>query len=249
MSGERFEAEHREAAEALGAYALSALAEPETAHVEAHLRECERCRADLDALRVAVATLPAAATPVAAPPGLHDRVMSTVRAEAELLRAAGSQADRPPVPSRPARGRLGGLLPRPALVGVGAAAMAAAAVAGFLAGGGALGGAGHSGTVTARMLTDAGVAATTRAVLRRDGDRGTLEVRDMPAPPGQRVYELWVQRAGEPPVPAGATFVLRSGTVRIPHSLDGVQRVLVTAEPPGGSRTPTRAPILVARAS
>jgi anti-sigma-K factor RskA len=72
-------------------------------------------------------------------------------------------------------------------------------------------------------------------------------VKDLPDPPANRVYEVWLGRPGQAPTPAGAAFTLRTGEVAIPHSMKGVNAVLVTAEPHGGSSTPTRPPIVVAR--
>ena len=63
-----------------------------------------------------------------------------------------------------------------------------------------------------------------------------------------RIYEVWLQRAGQPPVPAHALFATGTGSVTVPGNLSGVRAVLVTAEPrPSGSSKPTRAPIIVVR--
>jgi anti-sigma-K factor RskA len=244
MSGESFTREHSEAAEALGAFALGALPDDEAARVEAHLRECDRCREDLAALRLAVDALPSAAPPVDAPPELKDRVMSVVRAEAELLQAAGEGADRPPEPRR--RRRLGALLARPAFAAAAAAGLAIAAIVGFVIGGGADTG-GSVRTVQANVTSVAGVTPNTSAALRVRDHRATLVVRDMPEPPSQKVYEVWVRHGGAAPVPAGTTFVVRSGDIPIAHSVDHGDQVLVTAEPNGGSLTPTSPPMIVAR--
>ncbi len=69
----------------------------------------------------------------------------------------------------------------------------------------------------------------------------------MSEPPFGEVYELWLDRPGAPPRPTDALFtVTRAGSadVQIPGSLRGVRSVLVTAEPLGGSPSPTSAPIL-----
>lgn len=69
----------------------------------------------------------------------------------------------------------------------------------------------------------------------------------MSEPPFGEVYELWLDRPGAPPRPTDALFaVTRAGSadVQIPGSLRGVRSVLVTAEPLGGSSSPTSAPIL-----
>ncbi len=244
MSADAFTRAHSEAAEALGAYALGALPDDEAARLEAHLRECDRCREDLAALRLAVDALPSAAPPVDAPPELADRVMSVVRAEAELLQAAGEGADRPPESRR--RRRMGALLARPAFAAAAAAGLAIAAVVGFVIGGGVDTG-GSVRTVQANVTSVAGVTPKTSAALRVSDHRATLIVRDMPEPPSRKVYEVWVKRGGGAPVPAGTTFVVRSGDIPIAHSVDPGDQVLVTAEPNGGSPSPTSPPMIVAR--
>ena len=245
MSGDSFTREHSEAAEALGAYALGALPDDEAARVQAHLGECDRCQEDLAALRLAVDALPSAAPPVNAPPELKDRVMSVVRAEAKLLQAAGEGADRSPEAGRRRRG-LGALLSRPAFAAAAAGGLAIAAIVGFIIGGGVDTG-GSVRTVQAQVTSVAGVTPKTSAVLRVSDRRATLTVRDMPEPPAQKVYEVWVKHGGAAPVPAGTTFVVRSGDIPIAHSVDRGDQVLVTAEPNGGSVTPTSPPMIVAR--
>jgi hypothetical protein len=237
-----FEARHRECAEALGAYALHALPEEEMHDVELHLRSCERCREELASLRVGVDALPRAAPPLTAPAELKRRIMAVVTAEAQLLEAAGEEADR--VPTRRHRGVRG--LGRPALAGLAAGALAAAGAVGFVIGGGASGGE-STRTVQAQVLPGSGESASTRVALRIRGHRGTLLLRDLPPPPSQRIYQVWLQRSSNAPVPAGARFAIRSGAVEIPHSLAGVDAVMVTAEPVDGSATPTRRAVVIAR--
>ena len=94
-------AEHEELREALGAYALGALPEPEADRVHRHLEACPDCQAEFERLRAAVDALPASVTQIDAPPELKARVMATVEAEAALLQEAGGAADHPaPAPKR-----------------------------------------------------------------------------------------------------------------------------------------------------
>jgi anti-sigma factor RsiW len=244
-SGDAFTRAHDDTAEALGAYALGALPDDEAARVESHLRECERCQEDLAALRVAVNALPTAAPPVDAPPELEERVMAVVRAEAALLQATGEEVDRSSEPRHRRRG-LGSLLTRPAFAAAAAAGLAVAAILGFVIGGGA-DESGSARTVQAHVTSAAGVTPTTSAALRVSGHRATLTVRDMPEPPAEKVYEVWVKHGSAAPVPAGTTFVVRSGDIPIAHSVDRGDQVLVTAEPKGGSAMPTSPPMIVAR--
>jgi hypothetical protein len=80
-----------------------------------------------------------------------------------------------------------------------------------------------------------------------DGSRAKLVVRGMPAPESGRVYQVWLKRGDAVPIPAGATFMLRSGDVAIPRAVRPGDQVMVTSEPDGGSPVPTRRPIVVAQ--
>ena len=226
----------------LAAYLLGALPDAEVDEFERHLAGCERCRDEAVSLRVAVDVLPGAVPPVSPPKELKSRVMSVVDSEAELLRAAGTEADRP---ARRRRG-LRGLFPRPVIT---AAAAAAALAVGVVAGIAIVGGddgAGGQRTLAARV-TDPLAATTARASLVVDGSRAKLVVRGMPAPESGRVYQVWLKRRDTVPVPAGATFMLRSGNVTIPRAVRDGDQVMVTSEPEGGSPVPTRQPIVVAQ--
>lgn len=65
---------HREVQELLGAYALDAVDVDEAEAVEAHLRECPRCREEVAAHRETAAFLASAGSP--APDGLWNRIAS-----------------------------------------------------------------------------------------------------------------------------------------------------------------------------
>ena len=99
----------------------------------------------------------------------------------------------------------------------------------------------------AQVVAPAAPAA--RASLTVADDRATLKVRDFPAPPSGRVYQVWLKRPGRPPDPTTALFRVSGGnaTVDVPGSMKGVDQVLVTAEPDGGSRAPTRDPVIIAQ--
>ena len=69
----------------------------------------------------------------------------------------------------------------------------------------------------------------------------------MPPPPEGRIYQVWLKRPGAGP---GADRRALDGNaqgdaeVAVPGSLDGVEAVLVTDEPLGGSQAPTRTPVI-----
>lgn len=227
-------------AEDVGAWLLHALPDDEAESFAAHLAAgCLACRAEIDDLRMVVDVLPNAVRQVPPPPDLKGRLMRVVRAEAELLQAAGPEADRPARPAREAERRRGwrGLLGRPPLVAALACALLALGVAGgLLAGGGP----------DRRVIAATADTGTARLVVT-DGDEGVLELDGVPAAPGAAVYQVWIKRPGQDPVPSRTVFDVRPGgraAVRIAEPLDGVEAVLVTAEPSPGSPAPTSAPVI-----
>jgi anti-sigma-K factor RskA len=72
----------------------------------------------------------------------------------------------------------------------------------------------------------------------------------MPPPPSGKVYQVWLKRPNQNPAPTTALFrtdANGSADVEIQRGrLKGVEQVLVTAEPDGGSMTPTSDPVIVA---
>ena len=75
-------------------------------------------------------------------------------------------------------------------------------------------------------------------VLHESGGRSELDVAGIPAPPADHVYQVWLQRGGHAPTPTDALFDVNhagDAAVVVPGSLHGVEHVLVTAEPRGGS--------------
>jgi hypothetical protein len=176
--------------------------------------------------------------PTTAPAALRERILSTVRSEAELLRAAGPRADEAP--------RAGGRwrAPRLSLAAAGFAAAAGAAAAALIAI--AITGSSTGVRVTAAHLS-ASVAGA-RASLRQSDGHAELVVSGMRQPPSGKIYEVWLKRGASAPQPTDALFGVTSkgrGSTSVPGSLHGVGEVLVTSEPRGGSRHPTSQPVIV----
>jgi len=127
------------------------------------------------------------------------------------------------------------------VVGVAVAVLVVAGVAGFAIGGGIGGGSDESETST----VVAGKAPGVTARMVSEGDSGTLHLANVRQLPSDRVLEAWVQRDGEVE-PVQALFVPdREGraSTELPN-LNGVEVVMVTAEPQGGSEEPTSAPLI-----
>lgn len=238
--------------ENVGSYALGALPEDELRAFEAHLVDCDRCGDEIAGLKVVVDALPSAAPPAVPPSGLKRRLMAVVEAEAELLRASGPAADRPAPPRsrrRLGQGWLAGLRPvlRPLAVAGAVAALAVGVAIGALAVGS------NNGSPSTRAISahvDPALARGADATLRVSADQAKLEVHNLPRPAGDRVYQVWLKHPGRPPSPTHVLFSVPedgSTTVTVPGRMRDVEQIMVTSEPPGGSRTPTTPPIIFAR--
>ncbi|HUH80374.1 MAG TPA: anti-sigma factor [Solirubrobacteraceae bacterium] len=238
---------HDTFSEDAAAYVLGALADDEHGRFAAHLQGCAACREEVARLQVVVDALPLAAPQLGAPPELKRRIMGAVAGQA-TGQAPGDAAPREPAAASRHAGsraprRSGWRSPRRwALGGVGALAAVAAALA--LVSLATSGGGAGPRVVRAQVL-----ARGASASLRINGGRAELVLDGMPQVPPRRTYQVWVQRRGAPQ-PTDALFSVSSSggaTVAVPGNIAGVSAVLVTAEPLGGSRTPTSSPVIVAR--
>jgi anti-sigma factor RsiW len=241
-------------AETVAAYLLGALSEAERRDFEQHLAGCAHCREDVASLRVVADALPVAVPPVPAPAALKERLMETVRAEADVLSAAGAVADRPASGQAPARRRRRALsLGRPFAIAGAAVALLLGVALGFGIGSATNDEQTKTQTVVQVRTVQASVTPETAprgtaVIVVRDGV-ATLRVRGLPVPPAGKVYEVWLLRRGAAaPSPTDALFSVStqgSGRVALP-SVRGVEQVLVTAEPAGGSQAPTSQPFISA---
>lgn len=226
-------------------WVLGALSPQEAERFAAHLESCAACRAEVARLTEASERLAEAAPLLTPPPELRERLMASVHAETSLFNAA--RAD--PHPPEPAhrrgrsRRRAGGLL-----AGFATLAIVIAAIILLTAN--------HTPHQAAARtvigkVTPQGGGARARAVVQIGAHTATLNVTHLAAPPAGHVYQAWVIRRGSPATPTGALFsVPRSGDTRILlPALRDVTEVIVTAEPPRGSSTPTLPPIVLVQLS
>lgn len=221
-------------------YVLGALDEHAHEEFRRHLESCAVCREEVAALEVVAGALPAAVEQHSAPAELKQRVMASIheelRSEQALERARGR--------SRSPRRAAPAWLRRPALLAPGALAAAAIVLAVIAL---SSGGASSSRTRVFHAQAPAGADVS----LRVSDGRGQLEISGMPQTPPQRIYEVWIKRSGGPQ-PTDALFTVTSqgdATVGVPGSLTGATVVMVTAEPLGGTKVPTSAPVIVAKLS
>jgi anti-sigma-K factor RskA len=227
------------------AWVLGALSDAEAREFERRLERSPEARREVEELREAAEILPYAVEPVGPPPELRDRIMAIVEAEAEVLRAAGPDADRPPV-ARPAWWRS---LLRPVPLAAGACALVlAGVVAGVLVSGDAV----EPARTVAAQVTAADMRGATARLEIEEGHAELVVDGMRSAGPG-RVYQVWVQHRGAAEaVPAGALFDVDGagrGTAALPDGLADVEVVMVSVEPAGGSEQPTSDAVITATLS
>jgi anti-sigma-K factor RskA len=234
--------EHRET---VASYVLGALPEDEHERFATHLATCDECQSSVAELQVAADALPLAAAQLVPPPELKDRIMGVVRSEAQLQGAAESRGDEPAAataePRRPWwRRPLVAIRPLPAAVAA-AVLIALGVVGGLLLTGG-------EETRTVQGKVEIASAPNARASLQLSDDATKLSVRNMPPPPSGKVYQVWLKRPAQDPTPTTALFRVDSrgsADVEVQRGkLKGVEAVLVTAEPDGGSMKPTSNPVI-----
>ncbi len=221
-------------------YVLRAMPDGEWELYSAHVLGCEICSAKVAELGFVSDALLNGVPQLSAPAEIRSRVMSVVHAEAQLLRAAGAQADRPVVREPSRRWRLLSLRPWPA-------AVLASALLALGIGGGALLVSGSDGGSGSRTIACASAPPGASCKMRVAGGSGKLVVAGLQAPPEGRIYQVWLDRdSGTAPEPTEALFSVRKGraSVDVPGDLHGVKGVLVTDEPLGGSEVPTRQPVI-----
>jgi anti-sigma-K factor RskA len=240
------ETNHDRFHEDVAGYMLGALEPEEAAALERHAEDCERCRAEIRWLAPALDALPESVVRQAPPRQLRARLLDEVRAEAG--RSTGVRGDRREV--RPGllerasawlRHLGSGPMGRRPVAGVAVAALVVVAVAGYAIGGGIGGGSDGGGEST----VVAGQAPGVTAKMISEGDSGTLHLANVRQLPSDRVLEAWVQRDGEVE-PVRALFVPDSegrASTELPD-MGGVEAVMVTAEPTGGSKSPTSDPLV-----
>jgi anti-sigma-K factor RskA len=219
----------------VAAYALGALEPEEADAFRRHLEQCAVCRDELAVFEQVARELPLAAEQYRAPETLR---RSVLRAVGERPKAAAAGE-----PRRAGTRRGWFSLSRPGLALAGVLAAVVIAI-------GAL--ALTSGSSHTRVLNAHVSGSTGTAQVRLNGGRAQLVVHDFRPPPPGKIYEVWLQRGKGSPQPTTALFSVTAkgdGDVDVPGNLHGVDQVLVTPEPAGGSKVPTHSPVITAQLS
>jgi anti-sigma-K factor RskA len=216
--------DHTRWSEDLAAYVLGALEPAEARELERHLEDCERCQAEMRWFEPAVAMLPESVERQEPPRSLRESLMAEVRKE------AGPEL-------RSARRRSWSSFSKPA-VAFAVLVLAVAVVAGYEIG---KGGPGEDGGGSTLVSREHGI--TLKMV--REGDGGTLHLANLHQLPAGKVLEAWVRRKGTvEPVPALLVPDRKGRAETTISDMGGVDTVMVTEEPQGGSEEPT-APAIV----
>jgi anti-sigma-K factor RskA len=210
--------DHNRWSEDVAAYVLGALDPAEAAGFERHLAGCERCQSEMRWFEPAVQVLPESVERQEPPPQLREALMAEVRADAE------------PQPG-PAKRRSWSWFSRPAIA-FAVVLLAVAVVASYEIGKGGSDEAGggtlvtHEHGITLKMV--------------REGDGGTLHLANLHQLPSGKVLEAWVRREGTVEAVPALLVPDRKGQAETTIAdMKGVDTVMVTEEPQGGSEEPT----------
>ncbi|MEJ5945030.1 anti-sigma factor [Pseudokineococcus basanitobsidens] len=216
--------DERDVRDLLGAYALDAVDDVERARVERLLRSDPDAGAEA-ASYAETATRLAVAASTTPPPALRARVL----AEAARTRQVAPVDDRRPGPGGAA----------PAVRQRRAVRLLAAACGVLLAGTVGLGAALLGQDDAAPTLVASGeFAGGTAALVQVDGEYVVLG-EGVPAPPSDRVYQLWSLEEGGDPVPEGFLSSEGGGLVGQVDDWPSGAVLAITEEPAGGSPQPT----------
>jgi len=250
----------------LPSYALGVLEPDEQEAVEAHVRDCPTCTAELRDLRTAVDSLAFAAAPATPPPAARQALMERVGVTARPG-PSGAVLDQGAVAIPPPASRAGGWTPLAAWgVALACAAVAATSTWQLITTRGELTALRRDTTATEaalRQQVDALAQMDPRStrvvalsgsaqapsisgrVLYESNNRTGLAVLDHlpPLQPG-KVYQLWLLQ-GSTPVSAGTFLSDRGGTgalvIRAPNVIGSYSGFGLTAEPDPGVPAPTGA--------
>jgi anti-sigma-K factor RskA len=210
---------HDEMLDNVAAYALGTLDVDEARIVVAHMRTCEECSAEYDALcPVVTAVGNAVGTESAPSPLLKARIMKEVRAQAA-----------------PSRQRRSVVLP----YALAAACLVLAAGLGFE---------NVQQHRTIADLSTARQVAFAQGDVLVATDRLYLLVHGLPPLPAGKVYQTWTLAKGAKTMTPSVTFTpdeRGSALVTIPADADAIVATAISVEPASGSLQPTTKPVAV----
>jgi anti-sigma-K factor RskA len=211
--------DHNRWSEDLAAYMLGALESREAGEFERHLEGCERCQNEMRWFEPALQALPESVERQEPPPRLRQALMAEVRADVQPEQEA-------------AKKRSWSWFSRPAMA-FAVLVLAVALGAGYEIG---KGGSDNGGGASPLVTREHGI--TMKMV--PEGNGGTLHLADLHQLPPGKVLEAWVRREGKiEAVPALLVPDRKGQAETAVADMSGVDTVMVTEEPQGGSEEPT----------
>lgn len=229
------------------AFALGSLDPGQIDDFKAHLQGCKRCQDELTWLAPAVRALPEAVEPQAPSPGLKARLMAEVRedAEAEQRRAKAEQRRKRAAGATGfgewLRGLHVGALTWKPLAGMAVVIVIIAGGIGFAVG---TGGGGSDHTHTWELEASANPSGIAAKVVR-EGSKAEVRLASVEQLPQGKVLEAWILKEGKiHAVPALFAPDQAGNATTTIENIEGVEKVMVTKEPAGGSNQPTSEPIV-----
>jgi hypothetical protein len=221
-------------------YVLHAMPAGEAESYRHHITQCVECAEKVDELNFVSHALLSAVPQLSAPPEIRDRVMAVVRAEAELLQAAGAGADRPPR-AEPRRFGWGFARLRPLTAGVLATVLIALGL-----GVGTLVRGGPSDCTTTPATTQPAAGKGAKAELKICESGSRLAVSNLAPLADGTTLQLWYDYPDDGQLPKPGDLIKPfdgKGSADASGAKPGMD-ILVTVEPEKGSRVPTRDPIV-----
>lgn len=217
----------------IAAYTLGALEPAEAEALRRHLETCVVCREEVASFQQIVDILPQSASQHDVSEAVRRRVLAEVRRDAR-----GRERHR--------RRRAWRLLPpfaqsHPAIALGAVLAAVVTAVVGLQLG--------VSASRRSEVFAAQVIGSSGSAEVRVTNGHAELVVHHLTRPPAGQIYEVWLARPNREPRPARALFsVITTGdrVVDIPGDLDGIQQLMVTSEPAGGSQVPTHPAVITA---
>lgn len=224
--------DHDEMLDRVAAYALGAVTSGETSEILDHLKTCEECRLEYEALSPVVdAVARTSEAEIGPSPLLKARIMHTVR-------------------PRSARSF-------PWLAALAAVACLAAIILGSAdvalntnLANDRLEIARQSRTMGDLVASDANRYPFAKGEVLTRGSRLYVALRALPAPPQGKVYQAWTLARGSKKMRPSVTFRPSNdgvAVIALPVDASTIIAVAVSVEPMGGSRQPTTAPLAIVK--
>lgn len=243
---------HDELKDALSALALGALDPAERIEVEAHVRGCEECQAELQGLLKVVDGIGLAASPVRPPEALRSKVLANATAQTQLSASRTTDARAAVLPPKPAGSWMMPLALAASLVLAAAALFYAFRLqvevqelrkTTFLLQ--------SADLVRANMKGQASAPNATGLALWSKANGMIFSATQLPKLPAGRVYQLWTI-TGTTATSAGVLTPDANGAVRLelPVAPNAAKPDAfgLTIEPAGGSPAPTLPIVLLGSA-